>query len=114
MLDSLNNVGWGIGADKDAGSEPTSQTLESTTPSELHRLSDNIYFSHKVWFDLWIKHAGSSQLLVTVATGADGGTTVIRPKFSSSNQTLLQTTGKICTAGNLGLHSTLYDFCKLS
>ena len=78
------------------------------------RLSDNIYFSHKVWFDLWIKHAGSSQLLVTVATGADGGTTVIRPKFSSSDQTLLQTTGKICTAGNLGLHSTLYDFCKLS
>ena len=40
MLDSLNNVGLGIGADKDAGSEPTSQTLESTTPSELHRLSD--------------------------------------------------------------------------
>ena len=38
MLDSLNNVGLGIGADKDAGSEPTSQTLESTTPSDCHQI----------------------------------------------------------------------------
>ena len=30
--------GGGIGADNDAGSEPASQTLESTTTPELHRL----------------------------------------------------------------------------